>query len=482
MRKNRESEEIVMNKKCQVFTPNGYVKNLLDRVGYNENLYEKNILENSCGDGNILVVIVERYIDDARKYGLSDEDICDGLSKHICGVEIDSTQYKKCIQNLNVLAKSKGLSNIQWNIFNADYLRWECNQKFQYVVGNPPYITYQELDEKERDYVRETFGTCEKGKFDYCYAFIEKSIDCLDSNGKMAYLIPSSIFKTVFGEKLRSCIKPYLQEIYDYTQDKMFNDALVKSAIMVIDKASTYEDIIYYDMASKEKLIIPIANLSNKWVFTKNNTPGTRRFGDYFQVAHVVATLLNEAYVLKKENYQEINGFYRCNGKDIEKEVVRETATPRSLRYKKTEKIIFPYDYKDGKLVRYTLQQFSSLFPGAESYLNDFRERLDEREGDKSALWFEYGRSQALSGLNKRKLLISTVITEIVSVYMLKKKCIPYSGMYIVPKSDNKTYKLEDAKNILESDEFMKYVQDAGIHISGTSLRITSKDIEEFKF
>ena len=235
-------------------------------------------------------------------------------------------------------------------------------------------------------------------------------------------------------------------------------------------------------MASKEKLIIPSANLSNKWFFIKNNTLGTRRFGDYFQVAHVVATLLNEAYVLKKENYQEINGFYRCNGKDIEKEVVRETATPRSLRYKKTEKIIFPYDYKDGKLVRYTSQQFSSLFPGAESYLNDFREQLDERESDKSALWFEYGRSQALSGLNKRKLLISTVITETVSVYILKKKCIPYAGMYIVPKSDNKTYKLEDAKNILESDEFMKYVQDAGIHISGTSLRITSKDIEDFKF
>ena len=65
---------------------------------------------------------------------------------------------------------------------------------------------------------------------------------------------------------------------------------------------------------------------------------------------------------------------------------------------------------------------------------------------------------------------------------MLKKKCIPYAGMYIVPKADNKTYKLEDAKEILESDEFMKYVQDVGIHISGTSLRITSKDIEEFKF
>lgn len=482
MKKNKEREEIVMNKKCQVFTPNGYVKKLLDSVGYNEKLYEKNILENSCGDGNILVVIVERYIDDARAHGVSDEDIRVGLSKHICGVEIDPIQHKRCIQNLNVVAKSKGISNVDWNIVNEDYLRWKCNKKFQYVVGNPPYITYQELDEKDRDYLRGNFDTCKKGKFDYCYAFIQKSIDCLDGDGKMAYLIPSSIFKTVFGDKLRSYIKPYLQVIYDYTQDKMFDDALVKSAIMVIDKMSSQDNMIYYDMASEEKLIIPIANLSSKWFFTKNNTPGTRRFGDYFQVAHVVATLLNEAYVLKKENYQEVNGFYRCNGKDIEKEIVRETATPRSLRYKKTEKIIFPYDYKDGNLVRYTSQQFSSLFPGAESYLNDFREQLDERESDKSALWFEYGRSQALSGLNKRKLLISTVITEKVAVYMLKKKCIPYAGMYIVPKSDNKTYKLEDAKNILESDEFMKYVQDVGIHISGTSLRITSKDIEEFKF
>ncbi len=482
MRKNRESEEIVMNKKCQVFTPNGYVKELLDSVGYNENIYEKSILENSCGDGNILVVIVERYIDDAKAHGLSDKDICDGLAKHICGVEIDPVQYRKCIQNLNKLTNCKGLGKVKWNIINEDYLRWECNKKFNFVVGNPPYITYQELEERDRVYLRENFNTCKKGKFDYCYAFIEKSIDCLASDGKMAYLIPSSIFKTVFGEKLRAFIKPYLQEIYDYTQNKMFDNALVKSAIVVLDKATTCDDMIYYDVANEEKLLIPIENLSKKWFFTKNNEPGMRRFGDYFQVGHVVATLLNEAYVLRKENYQETNGFYQCNGKKIEKAIVRDTATPRSLRYKKVEKIIFPYDYKDGKLVRYTTQQFSTLFPGAENYLNDFREQLDERDSDKNALWFEYGRSQALAGLNKRKLLISTVITEKVAVYILKKKCIPYAGMYIVPKSNNKIYKLEDAKEILQSDEFMKYVQDVGIHISGTSLRITSRDIEDFKF
>ncbi|MFR7927951.1 MAG: Eco57I restriction-modification methylase domain-containing protein [Mediterraneibacter faecis] len=381
-----------------------------------------------------------------------------------------------------VSKKKRGINGVRWNIVNEDYLKWECDRKFEFIVGNPPYITYQELDEENRDYVRKKFSTCEKGKFDYCYAFIERSVDSLSDDGKMSYLIPSSIFKTVFGKKLRSYIKPYLQEIYDYTQDKMFDDVLVKSAIIIINKSITNNEMIYYDMANEDKIYINTENLTNKWFFTKNNIPGTRRFGDYFQVAHVVATLLNEAYVLKEENCQDINEFYCCNGKKIEKKVVRETATPRSLRYKKREKIIFPYDYKNGKLIRYSTQQFNTQFPGAVNYLNDFREQLDERESDRNALWFEYGRSQALAGLNKRKLLISTVITEKVVVYMLKKKCIPYAGMYIVPKADNKTYKLEDAKEILESDEFMKYVQDVGIHISGTSLRITSKDIEEFKF
>lgn len=236
---------------------------------------------------------------------------------------------------IKFVSKKRGINGVRWNIVNEDYLKWECDRKFEFIVGNPPYITYQELDEENRDYVRKKFSTCEKGKFDYCYAFIERSVDSLSDDGKMSYLIPSSIFKTVFGKKLRSYIKPYLQEIYDYTQDKMFDDVLVKSAIIIINKSITNNEMIYYDMANEDKIYINTENLTNKWFFTKNNIPGTRRFGDYFQVAHVVATLLNEAYVLKEENCQDINEFYCCNGKKIEKKVVRETATPRSLRYKK---------------------------------------------------------------------------------------------------------------------------------------------------
>ena len=96
-----------MNKKCQVFTPENYVRELLDSVGYTEHLYGRKILENSCGDGNILVAVVQRYIDDCVANGLSRTRIKNGLARDIYGVEIDPEQFQKCIENLNkVLEKN----------------------------------------------------------------------------------------------------------------------------------------------------------------------------------------------------------------------------------------------------------------------------------------------------------------------------------------------------------------------------------------
>lgn len=471
-----------MNKKCQVFTPENYVRELLDSVGYTEHLYGKRILENSCGDGNILVAVVQRYIDDCVANGLSRTRIKNGLARDIYGVEIDPEQYKKCIENLNEVLQRNNIKSVEWNIFNADYLQWNVTSHFQFIIGNPPYITYSELKKEEQKYVKENFETCVKGKFDYCYAFVEKSIKSLAQDGKMAYLIPSSIFKTVFGLNLRNFIKPYITVIKDYTQEKVFDNALVKSSIMVLDMRRQQGVLHYKDMTLKTEINIPVDQLTDKWFFAENLTNGLHRFGDYFKVSHVVATLLNKAYVIKEEDYQETEQGFLCNGHNIERAMVRETATPRSLRYQNTEKIIFPYLYNDGKLVRIEVEEFENNYPETAAYLNEFRKDLDKRQSDKNSKWYEYGRSQALAGLDSEKLLMSTVITENVAVYRLTRECIPYAGMYIVRCEGNNEYTLEDAIHILESRDFRQYVLDVGIHISGSSIRITSKDVEDYKF
>ena len=42
----KKKNKKTMNFKCQVFTPENYVKELLDSVDYNQNILNKTVLEN----------------------------------------------------------------------------------------------------------------------------------------------------------------------------------------------------------------------------------------------------------------------------------------------------------------------------------------------------------------------------------------------------------------------------------------------------
>lgn len=84
-----------------------------------------------------------------------------------------------------------------------------------------------------------------------------------------------------------------------------------------------------------------------------------------------------------------------------------------------------------------------------------------------------------MSHLNQKKLLISTVVTDNIKVYELTKEDIPYAGIYITSKNGAS---LNQAKQILNSNAFLEYVNNIGIQASGTSLRITPKDVNNFEF
>lgn len=475
---------------CQVFTPNKNVKELLDWCDYKENLYGKKVMENSCGDGHILQEVVKRYIEDCLKNGIPKEKIEKGLSEDIYGIEYDNPQYKKCKNNLDNIIKEYKLNKINWkNIKNEDALIRLYNNKFDYVVGNPPYIKYKSLSEEDREYIREKFETCKKGKFDYCYAFIESSIRSLKNNGKMAYLIPSSIFKNVFANDLRDFIKPHVIKIYDYTITQLFDkstndkgtDRLVSSVIMVLEKNSKKDNIEYFDINKKVNFNINKDELEDKWVFKNKikNDKNKNKFGDYFYVSNTIATLYNNAYVIKDYTEDKKYIYPKIGGK-IEKKVIKNTISPKTFDKEQIEKIIFPYYYnKNNELMRYETSAFEKKFAGACEYLKKFEEKLKNRDSDKNARWFEYGRSQALKSNNSEKLLISTVITNEVKTKILPKDNIPYSGIYIIPKKDKS---LKEAEKILQSNSFFEYIEGKGINASGNSLRITAKDICEYMF
>lgn len=464
-----------MNKKCQIYTPDNYVDILLDSIGYKNSIYGKKILENSCGDGNILSKIVLRYINDCKINKYNEKKISAGLENDIYGIEIDKKTYSNCLDRLNKIIKKEGLPPVNWKVYNINYFNWKADTSFSYIVGNPPYITYSEINKKERIFLRKNFISCKKGKFDYCYAFIEKSLLELNNTGKLSYLIPSSIFKTVFGQNLREIILPYVTNILDYSTKNIFSNALVKSSIINIDKSTSSNSLLYF--IDDKKKLIKKETLTSKWIFSNSNNVGIHRFGDFFQVSHSIATLCNKAFLLN--NCIEKDDYYEIADYRIEKDIVRPAVSAKTFRYSINMHILFPYYYKDGKLFKYSVDYFKCHYPEAHKYLQSFKEELNKRKSDTSAKWFEYGRSQALSTINQPKLLISTVISDKVLLYKTDTISVPYAGMFIIPKSN---YSLDKAKEILESKEFLEYALSIGVHMSGNSVRIMSKDIMEYKF
>ncbi len=466
-------------KSCQIFTPHNIVSFMLDEIKYKNNIYGKKIIDNSCGEGNFLVEIVRRDIADSKKKCVTKCELISSIEKNIVGYEIDIDVYKKCIEKMNEVAKDNDLGEINWNIHNGDGLSCAEDGCYDYVVGNPPYIAYRDLSVEIRDSVKQNFTTCKSGKFDYSYAFIEKGIKMLNDNGKMVMITPSNMFKAVFGANLRNYIKDHLHRIIDCSNAKIFGSTLAFPSITIYDKSTSFDSKNYYvyeDGKLSECYTLENIKLKGKWFFDGYCNKGKIRFGDYFDVANSIATLSNDTFIHKVgHNCQLILG-----DRTIEDGILRNAFSPQNCKCQQNEKIIFPYYYDNG-LKKYTEQELQDMYPNAYAFLFSKKEILGKRDKDSRAEWFEFGRSQALTHLNKEKLLISSIVTKKVHVYKLDRDDIPYSGFYITPQI-GQDKDLDEATKILNSDKFMEYVKSVGVSISGKSLRITVQDIKNFEY
>jgi hypothetical protein len=182
------------------------------------------------------------------------------------------------------------------------------------------------------------------------------------------------------------------------------------------------------------------------------------------------------------KGWEEQNGYLIKDTTRVELDAVRTAASPRGKSNENNDYIIFPYYYIDGNLARYDEDEYKQRFPLCYNYLLSKKGILNKRKADEKALWFEYGRSQALRNLNTDKLLISSVVTGEIVVHDLDSVEVPYSGIYITEKHSehHMSLALSTAREILQSDSFFSYLKSVGVRVSGTSFRITARNICDY--
>jgi len=120
--------------------------------------------------------------------------------------------------------------------------------KFDIVIGNPPYGA--ELSKDERDYISQNYPTARSYK-NSALVFIELAYNLVKKGGYVGLIVPKSL---AFSQKWHSCrelIKKDLIKIVDVS--KAFEGVLLEQVIIILKKGSNQQNYIIDDINNPGK-------------------------------------------------------------------------------------------------------------------------------------------------------------------------------------------------------------------------------------
>lgn len=282
-----------------------------------------NILEPSCGDGVFL-----KAFDEVR------------LSKNsaVSAFELDFIEA----------AKSKSLSDnfsFGTDVINTDFLAWALprldgtKDRFDGVVGNPPFIRYQYLPELFQETAEKIFKAlkCKFTKHTNAWVpFVLASIALLKPGGRLAMVLPSELIHVLHAQSLRGFLAKECKKLLIIDPEEIwFEDTLQGAVILMAEKkmhaTESNEGLGLLPVTGRSFLkenpqavfdkAIPVTGraLNGKWTiaFLKPSVrdlldeietlPGIERFKSIAEVDVGIVTGANKFFLVNDETVEKYN-------------------------------------------------------------------------------------------------------------------------------------------------------------------------------
>lgn len=275
---------------------------------------------------------------------------------------------------------------------------------FDIILGNPPYVSLQDIKDKNLKKKYQTLFKSYHGYGDLYCLFIEKSSSLINDQGVVSLITSNKWIRAIYGEPLRNYLKDNNRIIsfIDFKSVKIFKTADVDTSIIVYTKGKfdkfRFLEInskkIYLDFVNnKNEIFIPINtnNLKQRFWILSNNENSKLFFKIYNE---------NKTLNFDKERFRSgiktgmIDAFVV---ETFQKDVITQSAKKEQKIFKKVlrgssfEKYSFKWeDYwlinSHGGYKNFPAINLKKDFPKTFNYVKKFEARLKKRT-DKVVNW-----------------------------------------------------------------------------------------------
>lgn len=463
------------------FTPNFIVDFIINEVKPKE---KDKCLDPSCGTGVFLIGLAEYY---AKQFGKS---IKRTVRENIFGSDIldYNIQRAKILLSILALENSEYLAEEDFNLITQDSLRSDWDRKFDVIVGNPPYVKYQDLSDENRAYLLKEWTTIQSGTFNLYFAFFELGYQLLDVNGRLGYITPNNYFTSLAGKNLRTFFaqNKCVNRIVDFSHKKVF-DAQTYTAITFLNKNES--NSILYDRIKNEDTPIQFLARANgspnklkdlkvkKWRLLKSKEQKNIKIiesvgapiKELFDICVGIATLKDDVFFV--DGTEDCGDYYfklTEEGKfKIEKEITKPVYKISDFKSQEdiannTKRIIFPYMIKSGNAKAIPELAFKIKYPECYNYLLTQKAILESRDKGKVRFspFYVWGRTQGLTKTGKK--ILNPTFSRFPRFLLVEEEDAYFTNGYGIyfKKGENKPKDLfSDSVHPLSLEENMDVVQ-----------------------
>jgi hypothetical protein len=305
---------------------------------------------------------------------------------------------------------------------------------FDVVIGNPPYIRQEELQEI-KPYLKSTYKTF-AGTADLYVYFVERGLSIMRKKGRFVYILPNKWMRASYGENLRAFLQEQnIESIIDFGDLPVFEEAITYPCILRIEKNYNNNS---FESAVVEKLSFE-TNLTNYLIdkmfqvdsrllqpngWTLNNLKVQNLLekirnngiplGEYVNgcIFYGIKTGLNEAFVIDQETKD------RLIAEDpTSHEIIKPFLAGRDIkRYKKPQAQKFLILIRNGDTHKLFGKQeehnafinIREKYPAVLQHLVNFKMKAKKRY-DQGKFWWELRACDYYQEFEKEKIMLPDI-------------------------------------------------------------------------